>query len=102
MVVAHYRLSGNVSEQSISAAKQSVQTLKLDYGLMHLLPQVTLVRSGVLLHTQDVGVIHLRPNMYAANGSAKWFCPRAVYDRVSRSTHGGRMRMRVRVAVAVT
>jgi len=72
MVVAHCRLSGNVSEQSISAAKQSVQTLKLDYELMCLLPQV---RSGVFLHTQDVGVIHLRPNMYAANGSAKWFCP---------------------------
>ena len=72
MVVAYYRLAGNVSEQSISVAKQSVQTLKLDYELMRLLPQV---RSGVLLHSQDVGVIHLRPNMYAANGSAKWFFP---------------------------
>ena len=96
MAVAYYRLSGNVSEQSISVAKQSVQTLKLDYELMRLLPQV---RSGVLLHSQDVGVIHLRPNMYAANGSAKWFLGSVCFDRVSRLTHGGRMRMRVRVAV---
>jgi hypothetical protein len=52
--------------------------------------------------TFEAEVLHYRPNISAANGSAKWFVGSVCFDRVSCLTHDSRMRMRVRVAVAVT